>query len=229
MFIQLSIPPNIHLAMEDWEQMLKSLLQTNVTNTVHRDVYPAISPTKSELNQAGKAVLITGGGTGVGFAIARSFVQASADTVLIVGRRSGVLATASSELEREAKTAGTNTKIITRTCDVINLSEVEALWKDLSAQGITIDVLVTNAAKFAEPKSILELGADEVWSHFEANAKAPLYFAEKFNTQPGKKPKVSVLSTFIWTSFPFRFWKEWVCLINQSHSSSSTCQPRQCI
>ncbi|KAK9333506.1 hypothetical protein V1520DRAFT_142870 [Lipomyces starkeyi] len=175
--------------MSDLQQLLQQLMQTNVTKTVQRELYPAILPSRPELSQAGKVVLITGGGTGVGYAIARSFVQASADTVIIIGRRVEVLASAGSLLEQEAKTAGTNTKIVTRPCDVVNLGQVDELWKDLATQGITVDVFVANAAKFTEPKPILELGADEVWSQFEVNAKSPLYFTEKFYSQPGDKQK----------------------------------------
>jgi NAD(P)-dependent dehydrogenase (short-subunit alcohol dehydrogenase family) len=179
-------------------EQLKTLIETDMTNTIHRNTYPAISPSRPELNQAGRTVLITGGGTGIGFAIARSFVRASASTVIIIGRRSDVLGTAGSSLKQDAKAIGADTKIITRTCDVTSLAEIEALWKDFAVQGIIVDVYVANAAKFSEPKPIFELGADEVWSQMEMNAKSPLYFAEKFYSQQGDKQKVdSPLSRLI--------------------------------
>lgn len=65
----------------------------------------------------------------------------------------------------------------------------------MAAQGITIDVFVANVAKFTEPKSLLELGANEVWSQIEANVKSPLYFSEKFYAQPSEKQKVSITSS----------------------------------
>jgi NAD(P)-dependent dehydrogenase (short-subunit alcohol dehydrogenase family) len=144
------------------DQMFKSLLHTEVTKIVHRDIYPALSPSRPELSQAGRVVLITGGGTGVGYSIARAFVRASADTVIIIGRRTDVLATSAARLEQEAKATGTKTKVIARTCNVVNPAEVETFWKELVAQGIIVDVYIANAAKFTEPKPILELGADEV-------------------------------------------------------------------
>lgn len=178
--------------MEDVQQLLKSLWLTDVTKTTHKKLYPALLPTRPELRQAGKTILVTGGATGVGYGIAQAFVRASADTVIIIGRRSDVLATACSDLEQETKASGSHTKIITRSLDILNLADVAAFWKDLVNQGITVDVLVSNAAKFTEPSPILELGADEVWSQVEVNAKAPLYFTEKFYSQANDKPKVSI-------------------------------------
>lgn len=173
-------------------EIIKSLDHTEVTKTVHNSVYPAISPSRSELSQAGRVILITGGGTGVGFSSARAFVRASASTVIILGRRADVLAEAAIKLENEAKTIGTNTKIISHTCDIVDLAQVDAFWKELADKGITVDVFVANAAKFTETKPILELGFDEVWSQVEANAKSPLYFAQKLYAQPGDKQRVRV-------------------------------------
>jgi NAD(P)-dependent dehydrogenase (short-subunit alcohol dehydrogenase family) len=176
------------------EEQLFNAASTNVTRNVYREPYPAISPTRPELSQAGKTVLITGGGIGVGFGIARAFVRASANTVIILGRRAAVLETARSCLKDEAKSAGTGTKIITQACDVVNSAEVNAFWKGLNDQGIVVDVLVANAAKFTEPKQMLELGTEEVWSQMEMNAKSSLYFAEKFHSQGSEKRKVGAPS-----------------------------------
>ena len=37
-----------------------------ITKATHRDPYPAISPEKPENSQAGKIIIITGGGSGIG-------------------------------------------------------------------------------------------------------------------------------------------------------------------
>jgi FlaA1/EpsC-like NDP-sugar epimerase len=112
--------------------VLNELRQTNVTPTIHRTPYDAISPTRPELSQAGRVVLITGGATGAGYAMARAFVQASASTIVIVGRRTHVLEAAQSKLEAEAKTTGQQTNIITRQCDVSDSSDINTLWEDSS-------------------------------------------------------------------------------------------------
>ncbi|KAH7087178.1 putative short-chain dehydrogenase [Paraphoma chrysanthemicola] len=170
-------------------EILADLRTTNVTKTIHSSPYEAISPLRPELSQAGKSILITGGGTAVGFAMAKSFIKASAATVIILGRRADVLDTARIELEKEAKSLGTGTKIIARPCDAVNTADVDALWKDLSDQNIFVDVYVNNAAKFTEPVTMMDLGFNELWSYFEINTKSPMYFASKFCAQPGDKQK----------------------------------------
>ena len=42
------------------------------TKATHRDVYPAITPTNSELSQAGKVVVITGASQGLGAKVRRN-------------------------------------------------------------------------------------------------------------------------------------------------------------
>lgn len=176
--------------MDNLQEMFRQLRDTNVTKTTHRQLYPAISPKRRELSQAGKVVLIPGGGTGVGYGIARSFVQASADTVILIGRRVNLLEEAAAKLEEEAKKSNTNTKIISQACDMTNLDETKAFWDSLAAKGVTVDVLVANVAKFSEPKPIFELGSDEVWSQLEVNVKSHLYFTEQFYSQSNGKKKV---------------------------------------
>jgi len=169
-------------------ESIQELYQTNVTKTIHHSPYPAISPSLPSLSQAGKTVLITGGATGIGLAIAHAFIQASASTVIIVGRRADKLAQACEELKAAA---GEGTYIIGRTCDVSDVKEVTSLWEGFKDKGVVVDVLVSNAAKFTDVANLLDLGAEYVWSLFETNVKAPLLLAEKFYKQGGDRPKAS--------------------------------------
>jgi NAD(P)-dependent dehydrogenase (short-subunit alcohol dehydrogenase family) len=178
--------------------VLNELRQTNVTPTIHRTPYDAISPTRPELSQAGRVVLITGGATGVGFAMARAFIQASASTIIIVGRRKHVLEAAQAKLEAEAKTKGQQTNIITRQCDVSNLSDISTLWKDLAGEEIGVDVYVANAAAFSEPVGMVALGTKKMWEMMETNVKGPIEMAERFVKQldTNRRQKVSKESLF---------------------------------
>jgi hypothetical protein len=180
--------PNLFTLNMSLEQVLASIRQTIVTNIVHRESYPAISPTHPELSQAGPSILITGGGTGAGFAMAKAFIRASAATLIIIGRRADVLGTSQASLAEESKTTGTGTKIITQTCDVTNLAEIDALWANIGAKNIIVDVYIANAAKFTEPQSMLSFETTEVWNLVETNVTSPLYFAKKLHSQPNSDP-----------------------------------------
>jgi NAD(P)-dependent dehydrogenase (short-subunit alcohol dehydrogenase family) len=86
-----------------------------------------------------KRILITGGGTGLGKAMAHRFLQLGA-TVYICGRREDVLQRTAAELF-----AATNGPIHAIACDVRNLDAVEAMIDSIWEAG-PLDVLVNNAA-----------------------------------------------------------------------------------
>jgi NAD(P)-dependent dehydrogenase (short-subunit alcohol dehydrogenase family) len=88
---------------------------------------------------ANKRILITGGGTGLGKAMAQRFLELGA-TVHICGRREEVLEQAAAELA-----AATKGDIHAIPCDVRNLDAVEAVI-DAIWQEAPLDILVNNAA-----------------------------------------------------------------------------------
>src|ERR1700730_13919280 len=84
-----------------------------------------------------KRILITGGGTGLGKAMATRFLELGA-TVYICGRREEVLGTTAAELSPLGP-------IHAIPCDVRNLEAVEAMIDEIWQEG-PLDVLVNNAA-----------------------------------------------------------------------------------
>jgi NAD(P)-dependent dehydrogenase (short-subunit alcohol dehydrogenase family) len=85
-----------------------------------------------------KRILITGGGTGLGRAMAERFLQLGA-TVYICGRRAEVLQQTCSEL------AHTSSSIHAHACDVRDAAAVEAMLDVIWRDG-PLNVLVNNAA-----------------------------------------------------------------------------------
>ncbi|KAJ4350314.1 uncharacterized protein N0V89_008935 [Didymosphaeria variabile] len=169
------------------------LMETDFTPTVHTSVYPAISPTRPELSQSGRVVLITGGGSGVGKAIAENFVLASASHVAIVGRRLEVLQATAAELKNSAAAAGSSCEMLTYQGDITSKSDVNSIFDDLASKRLAVDVLVMNAAKIGDFTPLMELGMDELWTFIETNVKAPMILAERFLKQNPKKKKASDL------------------------------------
>ena len=88
---------------------------------------------------AGKRVLITGGGTGLGKSIGRRYVELGADLV-ICGRREAVLEAAAKEFD-----SALGVRIETHVCDVRGADAVEAMIARVFAER-PLDILVNNAA-----------------------------------------------------------------------------------
>jgi len=103
----------------------------------------------------GKGAIVTGGGSGIGFAVARSLVASGVD-VIIASRRRSVLEDAAANLN--ALKAGRATPVV---CDVRRKADIVTLVS--AARGITpaIDILVNNSGLGVSSK-IVDC-TDEEW------------------------------------------------------------------
>ncbi len=91
-----------------------------------------------------KRVLITGGGTGLGKAMARRFLELGA-AVHICGRREQVLEQTAAELSQEKRSNNKQGRIHAIPCDVRNRDAVEAMIDSIWGEA-PLDILVNNAA-----------------------------------------------------------------------------------
>lgn len=125
------------------------------TKTIHRSRYPAISPLNPANSAAGKVVLVTGGGSGIGLGIAKAFVEAGAKSVTILGRRENVLEQGKAELEK----AGLS-KILTFKADVTDAASLKAAFEATERASGKVDVVVGNAGYMSasEPAATAEVG-----------------------------------------------------------------------
>ncbi|KAI1481982.1 NAD(P)-binding protein [Daldinia eschscholtzii] len=156
-----------------------SSFNKKLTPTYHKTVYPAINPTRPELSQTGKTVLITGASAGIGYHIAKSFVEAKADKVIIVGRRADKIKAAAESLSAESQ----GTKVVGLSYDVGSPTAVAELWGRLAGEGTRIDVLVLNAANTGVVKPLLEQGTNAVWESYDFNVRAQFDMTERFYKQ----------------------------------------------
>lgn len=169
--------------------------ETDFTRVIHRDTYPSILPTRHELSQTGRTVVVAGGGTNIGKAIAAAFGQAHAATVVLVGRRQAVVDATAAELEKAAKAAGSPTKYRGEAVDLTDDAKVDAFWDRLARDGVHVDVLVQCSGIFGQPKPLLELGLDGIQGMFASNFRGPLHMALRFGNQPGDHEKVCLASS----------------------------------
>jgi NAD(P)-dependent dehydrogenase (short-subunit alcohol dehydrogenase family) len=87
----------------------------------------------------GKRVLITGGGSGLGAAMGRRFLELGAELV-ICGRRLELLEQTAAELRKT-----TDGRVAVQRCDIRDGAQVDAMMEEAFRDG-SLDVLVNNAA-----------------------------------------------------------------------------------
>lgn len=170
--------------------------------TLHKTPYPSISPLRPELSQAGRTVLVAGGSSGIGFAIARGFVRAKASRVILLGRRPDAIQGAADKLNAESADKDA-TKVTGLVCDIGDLNDTAKLWDRLKAQGISVDVVVLNAAVTGGMAPILQSGLEILWNTFEVNVRTLMDFTERLWKQEGGGKKVCLLALPLSIRVPF--------------------------
>ncbi|WP_454644691.1 SDR family oxidoreductase [Bradyrhizobium liaoningense] len=107
----------------------------------------------------GRVVLITGGGTGLGLAMGRKFLELGAE-IVICGRRGSVLSDAKTSLEADFPG-----RVRVKVCDVRSSDAVEEMMEDIFAAQ-PIDTLVNNAAAnfIAQSHELSPRAADAILS-----------------------------------------------------------------
>ncbi|TFB01184.1 hypothetical protein CCMA1212_006688 [Trichoderma ghanense] len=153
----------------------------SITDKTHRTAYPAISPSRPALSQAGRTVLITGGSGGIGYGIALAFATAGASRVIIVGRDEAKQRAAAESLTREAG-PDSHTKFEGRAASPASPEAIDALWDALKAEGVLVDVLVLNAAVTSSvvQDSLWTAGREFTWDMFIVHVRSINHYSERF-------------------------------------------------
>ncbi len=118
----------------------------------------------------GKVALVTGGGSGIGFAITKALLEEGM-RVAICGRDEGKLRKAETELTKHGK------HLLVMPADVSRKSEVDQWVKAAISQFGRIDVLVNNAgvARWSDVENITDEHLDY---QFNVNLRGPLYCSQ---------------------------------------------------
>ncbi|KAG5753161.1 hypothetical protein H9Q72_003822 [Fusarium xylarioides] len=112
---------------------------SSFTKSWHSEPYPFISPTRTELSAAGKNVVITGGGTGIGQATGIAFAQAGAIKVI--------------------QAANPSTQVLFETGDITKFESISTAMKNIVDKLGKIDNFIANAGML--PKAGPVYGYDE--------------------------------------------------------------------
>ncbi|MGB8658587.1 MAG: SDR family oxidoreductase [Candidatus Zixiibacteriota bacterium] len=119
---------------------------------------------------SGNTILITGGATGIGFALADAFLR-EGNEVVICGRRENKLLEAKRRLPQ----------LIVKVCDVSDGDQRKSLFKSVTAEFETLNILVNNAGiqrqlDLKKGEADLRKGENEIRINFEA----PVYLSALF-------------------------------------------------
>lgn len=160
----------------------------SITKTYHHNSYPAISPTHPEVSAAGKTILITGGGRGLGATMVDAFAAAGAAHIIITGRNAATLW----DVAASTEAAHPSAKVTIVAGDVSREESVAAAFeeaKKVSPGGV--DVVVANAGHFpvVDPHAATGDSASvaEWWRAWEVNVKGLFLLAKHFleSARPG--------------------------------------------
>ena len=142
------------------------------TKTYHHDQYASIDPTQPQLDCSNKIILITGGGRGIGKAIAIGFAKAHAKGIALLGRTRSSLEEAAVEVKK-ASSEQTDVHIVT--ADITVQSQViEGMDLVINHFGSVPDVLVNNAGGLLGLGTLADLDIDEYMKAYELNVRGPL-------------------------------------------------------
>src|SRR5262245_5261447 len=119
------------------------------------------------ISLAGKVALVTGGGRGIGKAIARRLAEAGAD-VVIASRKLEVLQATAAEF------AGLPGKVVPIACHVGRLDQLENLVRETESRLGPIDILVNNSATNIGQGPALDVTDEMLDKMVEVNVKSAL-------------------------------------------------------
>ncbi|EXA33001.1 hypothetical protein FOVG_15807 [Fusarium oxysporum f. sp. pisi HDV247] len=131
-------------------------------------IYPEIDPDCLTGSLAGKNVLITGSGRGIGREIALAMARAGAN-VCVMARTSSQV----EETKAEIVSLGLDGKVIGIVANVLKLEDQERLVREFREQLGPVDVLVCNAgSNIFQPFHLTN--ATDWWDIMELNVRAPV-------------------------------------------------------
>ncbi len=145
----------------------------------------------------GKTIVVTGGGSGLGKAMATYFLELGAN-IVITSRNLEKLQTVAQEME-----GSTGGKVLPVQCDVRDYEQVEAMVNDSVAKFGSVDVLLNNAAgNFISPTERLSANAFDTIIDIvlKGTKNCTLAFGKHWIDQKEtNKVVLNIVTTYAWT------------------------------
>ena len=157
---------------------IRYMLHGQPVNVVTASVY-TLAPDQT---LAGKKILVTGGGRGLGKAMAKKFIAEGAE-VIITGRDEQTLADTASEL---------GCRYIT--CDLTDINAVTSLIEKATSMLNGLNVLVNNAGVSLHEWELDKVTVEGYDQQFDTNLRAPYFLTQTFiNGLTKRQDKGSIL------------------------------------
>lgn len=130
----------------------------------------------------GKIALVTGGNSGIGFAIAKQFIQEGASVIITARRRS--------QLDQAVKELGE--KATAFVADVSKPEELSDLYEMIQSRFGRLDIIAANAGT-GEFQPLGEITEESYYKTFDTNVKGVIFTVQK--ALPILSPSASIIIT----------------------------------
>ncbi|KAK1530174.1 uncharacterized protein CCOS01_05277 [Colletotrichum costaricense] len=152
------------------------------TKANHNASYPAISASNPANSTAGKVVLITGAGSGIGQAAATSFAPASAKALILIGRRTEPLTKTAAIISQK----GPDVQVRLHGADINDVKTLKSVMAETVSTFGQIGIVIHAAGMLLALGPISTMPVEELWKALEVKIK------EK---SAGSKPVLVSLNT----------------------------------
>jgi len=131
----------------------------SLTAEWHNASYAAIHPKRPALSAAGKTVVVTGAGSGIGRETIRAYATAGASHFALLGRTLATL----SETKAIVETEFPSVHVAAHAVDITDEAAIHNAADEIGRW----DILILNAAAVDKPSSILQANVTDWWRVFE--------------------------------------------------------------
>ncbi|KAI9738093.1 MAG: hypothetical protein M1818_005521 [Claussenomyces sp. TS43310] len=146
------------------------------TNILHNDINHSTNPTKSDLSQPSKVVLITGAGRGIGRSIALRYAESGVACIIICARTGSEL----DEVESAVKKLNAAVKVRKFSLDITNESQVLTAAETVKKEEGRLDILINNAGISPPWVSIAESIVEDYWQTWVVHIKGTYLMLHAF-------------------------------------------------